>query len=151
MAILKIITVSDDSKGILRQVAKPISPKEIPYYQGLINDMLETILHVNAVGLAASQVGYTIQLFVLEDGVVCINPGSIMGGGKITSRDEGCLSLPGERYKTKRIRNVMVRCLDRNGQPQLLKPHKKLYNVAIQHEIDHLNGKLLCDKGIKRL
>lgn len=147
MTILKIITLDDDIKGILHKKAEPIPPAEIINYQELIDDMLETTLHIRAVGLAAPQVGHSIQLFVLEDGTVCINPSSIMGSGKITSHDEGCLSAPGGRYSIKRIRHVLVRCLDRNGVPQTLKPSKKLYSIAIQHEIDHLNGVLVCDKG----
>jgi peptide deformylase len=150
MAVLDIITVSNDSKGILRRVAEPIPVSDIPSYQDLINDMLETVLEIGALGLAAPQVGHSIQLFVLEDGTVCINPGSIMGSGKVTSHSEGCLSVPGERYDIKRIRNVMVRCLDRDGKPQLLKPAKKYTSIAIQHEIDHLNGRLVCDKGKRR-
>ena len=151
MTILDIITIEDDVKGILRQVAKPVPPKEIPDYQDLVNDMIETTLHIGAIGLAASQVGHHIQLFVLEDGTVCFNPGSTMGSGKVTSHNEGCLSVPGERYDVKRIRHVLVRCLDRDGQPQRLKPAKKLYSIAIQHEIDHLNGRLVCDKGKRRI
>ena len=150
MAVLDIITVSDDSKGILRRVAEPIPVSDIPSYQDLINDMLETVLEIGALGLAAPQVGHSIQLFVLEDGTVCINPSSVMGSGKVTSHSEGCLSVPGERYDIKRIRNVIVRCLDRDGKPQLLKPAKKYTSIAIQHEIDHLNGRLVCDKGKRR-
>ena len=78
---------------------------------------------------------------------MCINPGSVMGSGKITSHQEGCLSVPGKRFEIKRIRNVIVRCLDRNGKTQTLRPKKKLYAIAVQHEIDHLNGRLVCDRG----
>lgn len=147
MTVLDIITLNNDAKGILHQKAIPIPPAEIVNYQELIDNMLETTLHIGAIGLAAPQVGYSIQLFVLEDGTVCINPGSTMGSGKVTSHDEGCLSAPGGRYDVKRIRHVLVRCLDRHGVPQTLKPAKKLYSIAIQHEIDHLNGVLVCDKG----
>lgn len=150
MTVLDIVTVSNDSSGILRRVAEPIAPSEIPLYQDLIDNMLETVLDIGALGLAAPQVGHSIQLFVLEDGTVCINPGSMMGSGKVTSHNEGCLSVPGERYDIKRIRHVMVRCLDREGKPQLLKPAKKYTSIAIQHEIDHLNGRLVCDKGKRR-
>jgi peptide deformylase len=147
MAILEILTQDNDTKNILRQVARKVNPDEIKSLQPLIDDMLETTIHIGAVGLAAPQVGHSIQLFVLEDGTVCINPGSTMGSGKITSHAEGCLSVPGKRFNIKRIRNVIVRCLDRHGKPQMLKPKKKLYSIAIQHEIDHLNGRLVCDKG----
>lgn len=148
MAELNILTIDEDKDGILRKEAEPVDPKEIPELQKLIDDMLETTLRLGAIGLAAPQVGVSKRLFVLEDGTVCINPGSTMGSGKITSHAEGCLSVgEGKRYDIKRIRNVIVRCLDRHGQPQTLKPKKKLYSIAIQHEIDHLNGRLVCDKG----
>ena len=148
MAILDIVTVDEDVKGVLTTTAAPVDPKEIPELQQLIDDMLETTLHLSAIGLAAPQVGVNKRIFVLEDGTVCINPGSIMGSGKITSHAEGCLSVgESKRYDVKRIRNVIVRCLDRHGKPQMLKPKKKLYNIAIQHEIDHLNGRLVSDKG----
>lgn len=145
--VLEILTVDTDTKGILRKVARKVKPDEIEGLQPLINDMLETTLEIGAAGLAAPQIGHDIQLFVLEDNTVAINPGSIMGSGKITSHAEGCLSVPGKRFRIKRIRNVIVRCLDRNGKPQMLKPKKKLYSIAIQHEIDHLNGLLVSDKG----
>jgi peptide deformylase len=148
MTVLDIVTVTDDVEGILAMMTDSVDPNEIPELQQLIDDMLETTLHLSAVGLAAPQVGVNKRIFVLEDGTVCINPGSMMGSGKITSHAEGCLSVgPDKRYDIKRIRNVMVRCLDRAGKPQLLKPKKKLYNIAVQHEIDHLNGRLVCDKG----
>jgi len=148
MTILNIVTVDEDVKGILTTTTEPVDPKEIPELQQLIDDMLETTLHLSAIGLAAPQVGVNKRIFVLEDGTVCINPGSMMGSGKITSHAEGCLSVgEAKRYDVKRIRNVIVRCLDRHGKPQMLKPKKKLYNIAIQHEIDHLNGRLVSDKG----
>lgn len=147
MAILEIITKDTDHRDILRQVAKPMPIEDIPGYQKLIDDMIETTQHIGAVGLAAPQVGYSVRLFVLEDGTVCINPGKVMGSGKISSHYEGCLSVPEKRYNVKRIRKAIVDGLDRDGKPLRLKPRKKLYSIAIQHEIDHLNGKLVCDRG----
>ena len=147
MAVLEIITKNTDHKDILRQVAKPIPFEDIPGYQKLIDDMIDTMHDAGAIGLAAPQVGHSIRLFVLEDGTVCINPEKLTGSGKITSPHEGCLSVPGKRYVIKRIRNVVLKCLDRDGKPQRLKPRKKLYSIAIQHEIDHINGKLVCDRG----
>lgn len=153
MAVREILTLSDDKAGILRKRAEDVLPEEIPQLQDTINDMLETVLHIGAIGLAAPQIGISKRLFVLEDGTVCINPSSIMGSGKITSHAEGCLSVDSrKRYNVKRIRNVLVRCLDRNGNPTTLRPNGlkangKLYSIAIQHEIDHLNGVLICDKG----
>lgn len=146
MTILDIITIDNDSEGVLTKRANDVTKEEISEVQVLIDDMLETCHHLNAVGLAAPQVGVSKRIFVLENGLVCINPKFIGGSGKVTSRSEGCLSIPGKRFNVKRVRNIMVRCLDRHGEPQLLKPKKKLYSIAVQHETDHLNGKLLTDK-----
>jgi len=148
MTIRKILVVEKDKKGILSKVAEAVLPSEVHEYKKLINDMLETVTSLGAVGLAAPQVGVSKRIFVLEDGTVCINPGPMMGSGKITSHAEGCLSVgKDKRFNVKRIRNVIVRCLDGDGKPQTLKPRRKLYSIAIQHEIDHLNGRLICDVG----
>jgi len=83
----------------------------------------------------------------LEDGTVCINPKIIAKSGKITSHEEGCLSVgTRNRFDKKRVRNLVVECLDRNGKVQRIKPRRKLEAIAIQHEIDHLNGRLVCDE-----
>lgn len=147
MSILEIITLNDDKTGILRKKADAVNPDEIPDLQQLIDDMLETTLHLHAIGLAAPQVGVSKQIFVLEDGTVCINPVSMMGNGKITSYSEMCLSVGMKSYDIKRIRNIIVLCMNRHGVPQRLAPKRKIYSIAIQHEIDHLLGLLLCDKG----
>jgi peptide deformylase len=148
MSVLEIITLDDDKTGILIKEADKVEPAEINGFQQLIDDMLETTLYLGAIGLAAPQVGVSKKIFVLEDGTVCINPISKMGSGKITSHAEMCLSLGKYKsYDVKRIRNIIVLCLDRHGNPQRLAPSRKIYSIAIQHEIDHLNGRLICDKG----
>ncbi len=148
---LKVITIENDQTGILRKVAERVDLAEIPSLQKLIDDMLDTVVYIGAIGLAAPQVGVSKQLFVLDDGTVCINPSIVGSSGKITSYAEGCLSVDGdERYDVKRMREITIKCFDRNGKLQTLKPRKKLINIAIQHEIDHLHGKLICDRGRHR-
>jgi peptide deformylase len=147
MALLELITLDNDVAGILRRKADSVSLEEIDSLQETIDNMLETMNYTGAVGLAAPQIGISKQLFVLGNGTVCINPGPCIGSSKITSHSEGCLSVPGKRYNIRRIRNVIVHCLDRHGQQQILKPRNKLHSIAIQHEIDHLYGLLVCDKG----
>jgi peptide deformylase len=147
MTVLDIITIEEDKENILSTPAEEVKPREIEDLQELIDNMIETVDHTKALGLAAPQVGVNKRIFVLEDGTVAINPGSMMGTGKVTSHSEGCLSVPNKRFNVKRIRHVIVRCLDRFGKPQKLSPRKKLYSIAIQHEIDHLNGKLISNKG----
>jgi peptide deformylase len=118
--------------------------------QEFIDFMLKTMTELGAVGLAAPQLGVSKQIFVLNDGTVCINPVVVGHSGKITSHAEGCLSVNGQRYDVKRTREVIIKYFDRGGKLQTLKPRSKLSNVAVQHEMDHLNGKLICDRGRPR-
>jgi len=148
MAILDIITLENDDNGILLKVAEEVNTEELADLQPLIDNMIDTMHDAGALGLAAPQIGVSKRIFVLKDGTVCINPGKIMGRDKITSRHEGCLSVgKGARFNVKRIKRVILDCLDRSGKPQRLRPRDKMVSIAIQHEIDHLNGKLICDVG----
>lgn len=146
-----IVTLNNDEAGVLRKISERVDLEEIPKLQDFINYMLETVSSLGAIGLAAPQVGVNKQIFVLDDGTVCINPTIVGSSGKITSYAEGCLSIDsGERYDVKRMREVTVKYFDRDGKLQTLKQRKKLVNIAIQHEIDHLHGKLICDRGRPR-
>lgn len=162
---LEIIQIGNP---ILRQVAREISPAEIssPPIQGLIQSMIGTMRAAPGVGLAAPQVGVSLQLIVIEDPEeftasmlpeikkergrypvklhVLINP-------KLThvSKDEigffeGCLSVKGYCRVMNRAKNVTVEYLDEHGEAK--KMHASgWYARILQHEIDHLNGKLYVD------
>lgn len=145
MTVLDIITIENDKDGILRKPAKVVPLEEIPNLQELIADMIETTVATRALGLAAPQVGVPIQLFVLNDGTVYINPVINMTSGKVTSYDEGCLSV-GEFYNVKRFRYVAIKYVDEKGNFKIIKPHRKRHSIVCQHEIDHLKGVLICDK-----
>lgn len=145
-----LLTLKNDDKGILRKVAERVNLEDIPNMQKLFDLMIETALDLGAVGLAAPQIGASKQVFVLNDGTVCINPTVVGRSGQITSHAEGCLSVDEQRFDVKRSREVIVKYLDRSGKLQTLKPRSKITNIAIQHEIDHLNGKLVCDRGRPR-
>jgi peptide deformylase len=142
-----LITLKNDKNGFLRKVAELIILEEIPDMQEFINAMIETIYNLGAGGLAAPQLGVSKRIFALNDGMVCINPTIVGRSGKITSHAEGCLSVEDKRYDVKRSREVMIKYLDRSGNLQTLKSRSKMINIAIQHEMDHLNGKLICDHG----
>jgi peptide deformylase len=147
MSVLEIITLDKDKEKILTKVAEEVKPEEISDLQVLINDMIETCHAYDALGLAAPQIGVSKRIFVLEDGTVCINPKVAAKSGKITSHREGCLSVgTRHRYDKKRFRNLIVEGWDRDGKTQRIKPRRKLQAIAVQHEIDHLNGKLVCDE-----
>lgn len=117
--------------------------------QVLINDMFDTMYHAKGVGLAAPQIGINRCLSVIDvlgdktQQLVIINPEIIASHGK-ASYQEGCLSVPGTFDTVERAERVTIRALDRTGQPFELTADG-LLGECLQHEIDHLNGKLYID------
>ncbi len=117
----------------------------------LVDDMAETMYAAPGVGLAATQIGEAVQLFVVdtaEEGApsdfrVFINPEILEREGDITW-NEGCLSFPGVNEEIERAAKVRVRAQDRNGKTFELEA-EGLLAVAIQHEYDHLQGVLMID------
>jgi peptide deformylase len=115
----------------------------------LADDMLETMYEANGVGLAATQVDVHRRVIVLDASdsrdqpLVLINPELIGTSGKAVS-EEGCLSLPGIFDKLSRAAEIRVRALNRDGEPFELDA-QGLLAVCIQHEIDHLDGKVFVD------
>ena len=145
MAILKILEFPDPR---LRKKARPVTSVDETVRQ-LVDDMLETMYDAPGVGLAAVQVNVRECIVVIDvseekDSPLClINPEIIKLEGEEES-EEGCLSVPGYFETVKRAEKVTVRALDRNGQP-LEMTVDGLLAVCIQHELDHLNGKLFVD------
>ena len=149
MSILKIIEYGDP---VLREPCKEVH-KISKKIKTLVTDMLDTMYKANGVGLAAPQVGESLRIFVVDvsdpkgpiDPIVFINPKIIKKSGAINSY-EGCLSFPQAYTDVRRYANVMVKALDINGRP-FIKEAKdgELLARAIQHEFDHLDGKLFID------
>ena len=149
MFILKIIEYGNP---ILRQKSKEVT-KISKKIKNLIMDMLDTMYHYNGVGLAAPQIGENLRIFVIDvsdpsgpiNPLVFINPKIIKKTGAINSY-EGCLSFPKAYTNVRRYKNVLVKALDMNGRP-FIKEAKdgELLARAIQHEFDHLEGKLFID------
>ncbi len=117
--------------------------------RSLVDDMLETMYNAPGIGLAAPQVAVFKRVMVVdvsEEGnepLVFINPEIIDAQGRETM-EEGCLSVPEVYEKVERAEQVTVRALDRDGNP--FEMHAEgLKAVCIQHEIDHLDGKLFVD------
>lgn len=118
----------------------------------LVEDMFETMYAAPGVGLAAVQVGVPRRLIVLdaaEEGeehrpLVMINPEILALGEEKRVYEEGCLSIPDVRVEIERPASVHVRFLDAEGRQQELKA-EGLLATAIQHEIDHLDGRLIID------
>lgn len=121
-------------------------------FQRLVDDMLETMYAAPGIGLAAPQVGVSLRLAVIDLSsgtepdqlLVLANPEVIAAEGGINS-EEGCLSLPELSLKVCRAESVVVRGLDRKGDPVEVRGENLLAR-ALQHEIDHLDGLLLLDR-----
>lgn len=165
MAKLEILTYPNP---ILREVSKPV--KEFtPKIKKLAADMLETMYDANGIGLAAIQVGEVIRMLVLDtrpkdpenqrydyededmselerkikQPLVLINPEIIKGEGK-TTFDEGCLSVPSFFETVERFETIEVKAFDVDGKEFRFKTDG-LLAIAIQHEMDHLEGTLFID------
>jgi peptide deformylase len=154
---------------VLRLVAGSLSPEEIrsPEIQKLIRDMRETMHDAPGVGLAAPQVGLSIQLAVIEDRAqyhqdivpeqlaakerrpvpfhVLINPRVVWQSDDTREFFEGCLSLPRYTAIVRRAYAVRVECLDEEGIARSIEA-KGWYARILQHEIDHLQGHLYIDR-----
>jgi peptide deformylase len=153
MSILKIARMGHP---VLRQKAKPIDPERItsPEIQGLIRDMIETMIEYHGVGLAAPQIHTSLRLVLAggeEDAEgrmkvrVLINPEITPVTDELFGMYEGCLSLPGLRGYVERPAAVSIKAFDEKGQPFSL-DISGFPAVVIQHECDHLDGILYVDK-----
>ena len=146
MAILNILEFPDPR---LRTLAKPVTEVDDALRQ-LIDDMFETMYAAPGIGLAATQVNVHKRLVVMdlsEDKSaprVFINPELETLTADLGPYQEGCLSVPGFYENVDRPLRVRIRALDRDGQP-FEEIAEDLLAVCIQHECDHLNGKLFVD------
>ncbi len=138
-------------ENILRKNSKDIEviDKSI---KNLIEEMKIKMVEKNGVGLAAPQIGKSIQLAIIdpsagevtEDCFPLINPEIIAKDGIVTD-EEGCLSVPGILLQIKRSKNITVRAIDLDGK-SYTKTYSDFVARIIQHEMDHLNGKLIIDR-----
>jgi peptide deformylase len=164
--ILKIRSIGEP---VLRERARPLTPDELrlAQTQDLIAAMRETMRDAPGVGLAAPQVGLSIQLAVIEDREeytkdiapeqiakrerkpvdfhVIVNPILTLESAADVGFFEGCLSLPGYTALVQRAGKVKVECLDENGQPKTIHA-SGWYARILQHEIDHLLGVVYIDR-----
>ncbi|MGI5873176.1 MAG: peptide deformylase [Bacillota bacterium] len=147
MAIYNIEKAGEST--VLREKAKPV--KEVnDTIRTLLDDMAETMYAAEGVGLAAPQVGISRRIIVVDVGeglIELINPVLLKGRGKQVG-DEGCLSVPGYYAPVERYKTVYIEGLDRDGKKVSIKA-KDFPAVALQHEIDHLDGILFIDKAKK--
>lgn len=145
MALLDILTFPD---ARLRRTAEAVEQVDDDLRQ-LIDDMLETMYAAPGIGLAAIQVNVPKRVIVIDlsedhsDPLCLINPEILERTGE-EEMDEGCLSVPGFFETVKRADRIRVRALNRDGEPFELETDG-LLAVCIQHEIDHLDGRLFVD------
>jgi peptide deformylase len=163
---LKIVQAGDP---VLRQRARALSPEEIrsAAVQALIGHMRETMRDAPGVGLAAPQIGQSLQLAVIEDRAdyqkslpagelaargrspvpfhVIVNPEILARSEETDVFHEGCLSLAGFSARVERARSVRVACLDHRGEARIIEANG-WYARILQHEIDHLHGGLYIDR-----
>lgn len=161
--ILEVLTYPDPR---LRRKAEAVK-KVTPELKKLAEDMFDTMYDEKGIGLAATQVGHLVRMLIIdtrykgEDGrykledmselernieqpLVVINPEILVKEGE-TTFDEGCLSLPGYFETVKRYEYIEVKYLDLDGKEQIIKTDG-LLSICLQHEMDHLDGKLFIDR-----
>ncbi|OED37432.1 peptide deformylase [Chromatiales bacterium (ex Bugula neritina AB1)] len=145
MAILDILLYPDER---LRTVAKPVDTVDKDL-QKFLDDMFETMYKAPGIGLAATQVNMHKRAVVIDvsedknEPLVLINPEILTKEGKITG-EEGCLSIPGIYDNVSRAERITFQALDRDGNPYEMEADG-LLGVCVQHEVDHLDGKMFVD------
>lgn len=146
MAVLDILEFPDPR---LRTVAKPVA-QVTEAHQALIDDMLETMYEAPGIGLAATQVNVHERILVMDVSEqhdqprVFINPEIEVLDPDLGNYDEGCLSVPGFYESVSRPKRIRVTSLDRDGTSRT-EELDGLLAICLQHEIDHLDGKLFVD------
>ena len=152
-----ILPIYAYGQPVLKRVAKPID-KDYPELKTLLANMWETMYNAEGIGLAAPQVGLSIRIFMMdtaqlkdEDGTIqgfkqaFINAEKIEETGEVKDYEEGCLSIPDLRGDVKRPGVLTLRYLDENFEEHT-KTFTGLNARVIQHEYDHIDGKLFTEK-----
>ncbi|EDX84664.1 peptide deformylase [Synechococcus sp. PCC 7335] len=154
----KILKIAELGDPVLRSPADKVCDVHTPAVQTLIDQLISLTLERNGVGIAAPQVSHSLQLFIVAsrpnlrylhapkmDPTAMINPQILHYSDAVTAGWEGCLSVPGMRGLVKRSKEIEVSYTDRYGQQQ-----QQIFTdfVAriIQHEYDHINGKVFLDR-----
>jgi len=146
MAILPILCYPDPR---LHKVARPVAAVD-ERVRAIVDDMLATMYDANGIGLAATQVDVHERIVVIDvseerdQPLVLINPEILWASDETQVGDEGCLSVPGIYDGVERSSAVRVRALDRDGQAREIEA-EELLAVCIQHEMDHLMGKVFVE------
>ena len=146
MAILPVLHVPDP---FLRKIARPVAAVDDEIRQ-LLEDMLETMRSFDGIGLAAPQVGRGLRALVMDVGAEAggefrmVNPRIVSRSEELAQYNEGCLSVPEEYAEVARPARVEVQYQDADGEAKSLSA-EGLLATCVQHEIDHLDGKVFLD------
>lgn len=149
MSVLELVYYPDP---VLRETLKDVENID-ENIKKLAEDMADTMYEDRGVGLAANQVGSLERIMVFDpepdpevrNYTVLVNPHIVEKEGQQLSKDEGCLSLPGIRSDVKRYAKVKVKALNLEGE-EIEIEGEDLLSIILQHEIDHLNGKVFIDR-----
>lgn len=166
MSIKEVVKYGSD---VLRKPCKSVT-KFDKKLQKLVNDMLETMYSTNGVGLAAPQIGENLRVLVIDvdygseryddagnpqgkvegyNPIVLVNPVIVYKEGEVDSY-EGCLSFPDVFFSVKRAKKIVVKYQNLEGKEERIEAEEDLFCRCIQHEIDHLDGKLFVDIAIDK-
>lgn len=129
----------------LRRICQPV--KEItPEIIAIAEELKETMKETGAVGVAANQIGYNIRMIIIFGEQIMVNPRIVNMTKKINSSFEGCLSCPGEWIEVERYDKIRVSYLTLTLERKSAVEFEDLESIVIQHEIDHIDGKLIIDR-----
>lgn len=143
MAVLRIVEHPDP---ILYEPTEDVSLLDLnsKHLTELIQNMVDTCIAADGLGLAANQIGSNMRVFVYrkrnDEFEAVLNPEIVSREGRVTHWFEACLSIPGESFKVKRYKRVTIKGFDAEGHPMIIKSGSKKEAFCFQHEIDHLNG-----------
>lgn len=146
MAVLPIVTGAETE--ILHRKAQKVKDPKAPEIQQLISDMFESMHAAEGMGLAAPQINQSLRLAVVEwekKRFVYINPTITSFSKEEILFEEGCLSLPGQFFFIKRSEKITVRYQDQDGN-EVKEKLSGIMAIALQHEIDHLEGILIVNR-----
>lgn len=145
---MKLLLMNDPA---LREVCAPVLEEELDYIKSLVPEMTKILEQEDGAALAANQVGIIKRFFLMKSGELIINP-QIIEMGPLRPFEEGCLSIPGTFGSTQRAQTLKVKYKD-SSFADVEAEYNGMNAVAIQHEIDHLDGKLYTDQmaPMKRL
>ena len=147
---MSVLTIVTKGTPVLHQRAAEVDPKEIatPVFQKLIADMVETMYAAKGVGIAATQIGKGLRIFIAESPegpIAMVNPVFVKKSAAMANDQEGCLSIPKKYDDVMRHKSVTIKALSADGKPVQFTAHGMFARI-LQHELDHLDGKLYVDR-----